>query len=257
MSLRSGLSPALFLLTVPASLVAQQTPAASVAATAEPAKSVAAPATPTASTPLPSAPCTRCIPALTQIVLALDADLGSKISKTGDTFAFHLAQPIVIDGAEVVPAGTPGQGEVIHAKKAGGSGTAGELVLAARYLTVGSRQLRLRSLRVGDKSVDAIGKIDAFNAATVMSPVPVALLGFAMTGHNSIFAKGTLALAKTAEAFDLAAAATGPAPTDQTAQQASPPDSAQSKEKQDEKGSDKSRADPAGGHGSGLAGTGG
>lgn len=242
---RSGVLPALLLLTSPACLSAQQGPA--------PAADAAKPAT----APAPVAPCMHCIPALTPVVLVLDADLGSKISKTGDTFPLHLAQPIVIDGAEVVPAGTPGQGEIIHAKKAGGSGTAGELVLAARYLTIGSRQVRLRSLRVGDKSIDAVGKIDAFNAATVMSPVPVALLGFAMTGHNSMFAKGTLAIAKTAEAFDLAPAAASPAPTDQTAQQASPPDSAKPKEKQDEEGSYKSRADPVGGHDSGLAGTGG
>lgn len=241
---RSGVMPALLLLIVPTCLSAQLAPAPAPAAVQASA---------------PAAPCTRCVPALSPVVLVLDADLGSKISKTGDMFPLHLAQPIVVDGSELVPAGTPGQGEVIHAKKAGGSGTAGELVLAARYLTVGSRQLRLRSMRVGDKTIDAIGKIDAFNAATVMSPVPVALIGFALTGHNSTFVKGTLAVAKTAELFDLAApvADAASAPTDQARQQAISPDRAQPKEKQDEKSSDKSGAGPVGGHGAGVAGTGG
>lgn len=159
---------------------------------------------PAAATPPPEPACTACIPALLPVEIALDADLGSKISKTGDTFTFHLAKPIVIDGREIVAAGVSGQGEVIHAKKAGGSGAAGELVLAARFLVVGSQHLRLRSMRLTGKPADAIGKIDAFNAATVMSPVPVALVGFALTGRNSFFPKGTIAVAKTAEPFPIA-----------------------------------------------------
>ena len=186
----------------------------------------------------------------------LDADLGSKISKTGETFPFHLAQPIMIGGTELLAAGTPGQGEVIHAKKAGGSGSAGELVLAARYLAVGSRQLRLRSLRVGGKAVDAIGKIDAFNAATVMSPVPVALLGFALTGRNTLFPKGTPAVAKTAEPFEVLPAAAGGSPIDQAMPRASPPEGMQRKEKKDEEGSDKGVANSAGGDHVGVTGTG-
>lgn len=249
---RTGFMPALLLLLIPASLSAQQTPAAIAAPAAAP---VAAPTPPSSA---PAAPCKPCIPALTPVTLVLDADLGSKISRTGDMFPLHLAQPIVIDGDELVPAGTPGQGEVIHAKKAGGSGTAGELVLAARFLTVGSRQLRLRSMRVGGKAVDAVGKIDAFNAATVMSPVPVAIIGFALTGHNNMFAKGTLAVAKTAELFDLAPAMdAGSTHAIPAKQQASSPASAQNKEKQDEKDSDKSGADPVGSHDTGSAGTGG
>lgn len=172
----------------------------------------------------PTAPaCTACIPALSPVELVLDSDLGSKISKTGDTFAFHLAKAIVVDGREVVPVGARGQGEVIHAKKAGGSGTAGELVLAARYLVVGSQHLRLRSMHIVQHSADAVGKIDAFNAATVMSPVPVALIGFALTGSNAVFPKGTPAIAKIAEDFPVPATdGSGPAAV-QTQSPASPP----------------------------------
>ena len=187
---------------------------------------------PAATTPAPepshaaAAPepvCTTCIPALLPIEIELDTDLGSKISKTGDTFAFHLAKAIVINGREVVAAGVSGQGEVIHAKKAGGSGTAGELVLAARFLLVGSQHLRLRSMRLADKPADTIGKIDAFNAATVMSPVPVALVGFALTGRNTFFPKGTIAVAKTAEPFPTAPTPGGNSSTDPASPPANPP----------------------------------
>ncbi|WP_421837774.1 hypothetical protein [Novosphingobium sp.] len=211
---RFGVLPALLLLSAPTCLPAQPVPAQA----AEPAEP---PATVVAATP--ALPCDRCIPALAPVDLVLDTDLGSKISKTGETFAFHLARPIVIDGHELVPAGTPGQGEVIHAKKAGGSGTAGELVLAARYLSVGSQRLRLRSMHIAQRSEDAIGKVDAFNAATVMSPVPVALVGFAITGRNNVFPKGTPAIAKTAEVFHVPSSDGGGATSDTSTRPATPP----------------------------------
>jgi hypothetical protein len=92
-------------------------------------------------------------------------------------------------------------GEVIHAKKAGGSGAPGELVLAARYVTVGERQLRLRSMRVALSGKDAIHTVDAINAASAASPLPVGLIGFAISGRNIVLTTGTIAVAKTAELF--------------------------------------------------------
>lgn len=151
--------------------------------------------------------CTACIPRLTIVELVIDADLGSKLSTTGATFPLHLDKPVIVDGHEVVPAGTSGQGEVIHAKKAGGSGAAGELVLAARFLTFAGRQIRLRSMRIAVAGKDATGTVDAFNAASagaaVFAPVPLGLLGFAISGKNVVVPAGTHALAKTAEDFAL------------------------------------------------------
>ena len=97
----------------------------------------------------PEEPCADCvtIPALTPIKIELLETLGSKVSTSGETFPFRLAGPVLIDGKVAIPAGTPGVGEVVHAKKSGGSGAAGELVLAARYLDVQGRRLRLRSLK--------------------------------------------------------------------------------------------------------------
>ncbi len=152
------------------------------------------------------------IPALTPVDLVIDTDLGSKISITGATFALHLGKPIVIDGRELIPAGTEGQGEVIHAKKAGGSGSSGELVLAARFLKVGDLHLKLRSMRIAIAGKDATAKVDGLNAAaagaSVFVPVPIGLIGFAITGGNTVLPKGTTAMAKTAEAFDIGTATT-------------------------------------------------
>lgn len=147
----------------------------------------------------------RAIPALTPVSIVIDADLGSKISTTGQTFPIHLAETIVIDGHELAPAGAVGEGEVIHAKKAGGSGAPGELVLTARFLTVNGRPLKLRSMRVGLVGGDAVNGVVAFNAATAATPLPIGIIGFAVTGRNVVYPKGTVAMAKTSEPFVIAA----------------------------------------------------
>jgi hypothetical protein len=157
------------------------------------------------------------VPALTPVSIEILAPPGSKISKSGDSFPIRLAAPIVIGGKEVVPAGAPGVGEVIHAKKSGGMGTAGELVLAARYLEVDGRRLMLRSLNIAAAGQSSIHKVDAINAASAVSPLPIGLIGFFISGGQVNVAKGTIAPAKTRESFALAApagaapAAAGPA----------------------------------------------
>lgn len=136
------------------------------------------------------------IPALTVVSIEILATIGSKTSTTGETFPLRLAQPIIIDGKEVVPAGVTGMGEIIHAKKSGGSGAGGELVLAARYLDLDGRRLRLRSMQVS-----AAGK-DQMELA-LLSAQAIGPIAFAITGKNIEIAKGRIAAAKTAEAFVL------------------------------------------------------
>lgn len=140
---------------------------------------------------------------LTPIEIVVDADLGSKISTTGQMFPIHLASALVVDGRELVPAGTPGKGEIVHAKKAGGSGAPGELVVAARYLQIGNRRLKLRSMRIGLVGKDAVNGVVAFNAAMAATALPIGVIGFAVTGRNVVYSTGTVATAKTAETFVL------------------------------------------------------
>jgi hypothetical protein len=54
------------------------------------------------------------VPAGTIIELEFIETLSSATSKTGQTFALRLREPITIDGQPVVPAGTMGGGEVIE-----------------------------------------------------------------------------------------------------------------------------------------------
>lgn len=150
------------------------------------------------------APANITIPKLHPVVIEILEPLGSKASTSLDRFPIRLAQPIVVDGIEVVPAGATGEGEVVHAKKAGGMGAAGELVLAARFLDVDGRQMRLRSFSL---EVDSNSKVDTVNTLAVASAatvVPVALVGFLIKGGQVDIPAGTLASAKLAAPFEVA-----------------------------------------------------
>jgi hypothetical protein len=143
------------------------------------------------------------IPALTPVSIEILAPLSSRTSKSGDSFPIRLAAAIVVGGRELVPAGVSGVGEVVHAKKSGGMGAAGELVLAARYVEVGGQRLTLRSLQFAVAGRSSIDAVSAVNAASAASPLPIGLIGFFVTGGQVDVPAGTVAAAKTRENFTL------------------------------------------------------
>lgn len=169
-----------------------------------------------AADPAPEAlaPAPLILPKGHTILITIDREVGSKVSATGDVFPIRLAEPVVVDGVELLPAGITGEGQVVHAKKGGMAGAAGELLLAARYLDHGGRRIELRSFKfieAGDESLtrgkDNVGLASATNA--VIGP-----LGFLIGGGNTIIAPGTVATAKTRndEAFERASEAPPSAP---------------------------------------------
>lgn len=161
-------------------------------------------------------PCCSVIPALTPVSIEILAPLGSKTSKSGDTFPIRLAAPIVVAGKEIVAAGATGMGEVIHAKKSGGMGAAGELVLAARYIDLGGLRLPLRSFNLSANGKSSIAQVDALAVASAASPIPVSVIGFFINGGQITVPEGTVAWAKTREAFSLGTLSTSkeaPPPT--------------------------------------------
>lgn len=143
----------------------------------------------------------RLVPKLTVVSIEVLAPVGSNISKSLDTFPIRLVDPIVIDGKVLVPAGATGVGEVVHAKKAGGGGAPGELVLAARYLDVGGQRLLLRSLHLSPSGESKIRTAnDMAVAATMVVPV-AAVFSLMMKGGEITVAPGTHAEARTAQDF--------------------------------------------------------
>jgi hypothetical protein len=167
-----------------------------------------APSVPDTAAPASAAtPADGVIPALTPIVVEILADEGSGTSKPGDTFPLRLAEPIKVDDAELVPAGAVGVGEVIHAKKSGGSGSGGELILAADYLEVDGRHLPLRSLNLSGVGRDRYGTVNSIGIAGAATVPGVALIGMFIKGKQVVIPKGTVAAAKTAVAFTVSAPA--------------------------------------------------
>lgn len=136
------------------------------------------------------------IPATTPVVFDIVAPLSSKTSQIKEMFPIVLAVPIVVDGAELVPAGTPGEGQVVHAARSGWGGKAGELIIAARYLELNGVRIPLRKFSFGATGENRFGTAFAASVA-----VPVA--GFFINGGEKTIQPGTRASAIVATDTDV------------------------------------------------------
>lgn len=123
------------------------------------------------------------------VVIRIEEQLGSKLSKTGQFFNLSLAEPVMEGHRTLIPAGAPGRGQVVHAKKGGFSGSAGELILAARYVEYQGRQIKLRSMRFAETGKDNTGTAMAVGIAA-------GVIGYFISGGNTIVEPGTTANAK-------------------------------------------------------------
>lgn len=174
--------------------------------TVAPTAQAAAPAVPNdpCATAVASGRKGLCVPALTPVLLQLGTPLSTRTTVTSDTFAFTLADPVVVEGRPALAAGVPGGGEVVHAKKTG-LGVGGELVLAARYLDLGDRRVRLRSMKLLAQGRDQLKLTMAVTAA-------VGIPGLFIRGKHIDVPAGSLAEAKLAEPIWLDEAALPAAP---------------------------------------------
>jgi hypothetical protein len=136
----------------------------------------------------------------TLVEIATDTLVTSATAQRQDRFPIRLTQPITVDGRVAVPAGTMGEGQVVHAEKARGGGRAGELILAARFLTVGDQRVALRGFRFGAMTGEGQG------AAAMVALVVAGPLTFLVRGGNIEVPAGTLATARVAGATTLNAA---------------------------------------------------
>ncbi|MFC3582143.1 hypothetical protein [Sphingomonas hylomeconis] len=158
------------------------------------------------SAPLPApAPGLIGLAAGTPIELEIAEPLSSKTSKIDAMFAIRVLSPVMAEGKVVIPAGTPGQGQVVHAAKATGLGKAGELILAARFLDCGGTRIALRGFRLGGAGRDHAGKLIAATAVGGLIAMPLMFV----SGGQSIVPAGTHATARLSAAVDLAPAAAG------------------------------------------------
>ena len=145
------------------------------------------------------------VPALTPVMVRLEDEISSNKNKSGDRFRIAVAEDVRIGDVTVIPAGSTGEGEVIHAARPKAGGAAGELILAARFVIVGDVQVRLRSFALGVAGADH--SEGALAASFVAGPFAMFVRGGAV-----IVPRDTLGLAKTALDFRLPAAAPAPSP---------------------------------------------
>jgi len=138
------------------------------------------------------------IPARTEVVLRVDVEISSKTAKRGDKFPLTLVSDIRVGDYLLVPAGATGEGEVIHSVGKGFGGSAGELLLAARYLNIGASKLKLQSFKIA--KTGANNSAEAIVATNLFLPA-----GLFVTGSSAVVPAGQVAAAKTAEAFSMPA----------------------------------------------------
>ena len=132
----------------------------------------------------------RGVLAKTEVDIAIDAALNSKTSKIGDAFPIHLAAAVLdASGAVLIPAGTAGQGEVVHAAKARMMGKAGEMILAVRFLQCGDTRIPLGHFKFATAGEDKSQLVGIASAA--LSPVFMF-----MSGGDVTVPVGTRAKAK-------------------------------------------------------------
>lgn len=140
------------------------------------------------------------VPAGHVVVLELAEGLTSGKVKRGDTFALRLARPIAVGDTVVVPAGTPGRGEVIDAGSGHGKLLRGaqpaKLVLAARYLELNGERIPLRAFHLGAAELNGTDTLfigpKGGVAAARLAPI-----------HEAELAAGAAAEAKLAADLDL------------------------------------------------------
>ena len=134
------------------------------------------------------APVLRLLPANTEIHLRMLESVGSATHRRGDRFKLEVADVVELDGHIVIPAGTPAQGEVIHAAKAGMSGRAGELILVVRFLSAGDQWVSLRSFSAGNGE----DRYDLAEGLALLGGIPALFV----SGKNLVIPAGADVFAK-------------------------------------------------------------
>lgn len=123
----------------------------------------------------------------TEIPLRLDEELTTKGKKlrVGDRFHLETAEPVMVQGVNVIPVGTPAVGEITEVRNKGMWGKSGRLAARILYMTVAGRQIRLNGT-FDDKGVaGGVGAVAV--SAFVFLPA-----GFFMTGTSARVPAGTV-----------------------------------------------------------------
>jgi hypothetical protein len=129
------------------------------------------------------------------VEVELAEPVSTKTKRAGDTFALRLAEPLVVNGQELLRKGTPGVGQVVTAARPGLGGKAAKLVLAAQYLNANGRRIPLEGLQIA-----RAGRNNATEASAIgltgLAFAPLGFVGLAVHGGNVDLPEGLSASAR-------------------------------------------------------------
>jgi hypothetical protein len=145
----------------------------------------------------------------TEVPLRLEQELTTKGKqlRVGDRFHLTTSEPVMVEGVNVIPVGSPAVGEITDVRNKGMWGKSGHLSARILYVTVNGRQIRL-SGAFDDKGVaGGVGAVAV--SALVFLPA-----GFFMTGTSARIPAGSIIKSFVDEDVPLAmpAVAQGPLP---------------------------------------------
>jgi hypothetical protein len=134
------------------------------------------------------------VPKNTLITVEVTDLVTTRTAVANDTFSLKLVDPIMLNGAVVIPAGTTGKGVVIDAGKPDMGGKPGKLVVSARYLDLNGRQVPIRALKLELTSQSNTGKAVAVTMA-------IGMAGLLVTGGHMEIQPGMRGTAKLVNDF--------------------------------------------------------
>ena len=127
-----------------------------------------------------------------------------KKARVGQRFRMEVASALEVNGAVVLPAGTPVEAEITSVRNKGMWGKSGHLGARPLYARVNGRQIRLTG-NFDDKGVTG-------TAAVVGALVAIPLAGFFVTGTSAVLPMGGEVPAFIDEDVELSIAAARPGP---------------------------------------------
>lgn len=141
----------------PASNAAAPTGAAAASGTTGTAGTTAAPPGSAATAPAPAAPQPVTLPEGTVITVRLNDRVSSKDSSPGDRFTATVAQPVQVDGKDVIPKGAAVTGTVTDAKARGKIKGSATLRLVLDSVTINDKKYDIQTTAVA-RSMQGKGK---------------------------------------------------------------------------------------------------
>ena len=128
------------------------------------------------------------LPAGTELVLRLRHGLNSRRSRVGDLFEMYVAEPVAVNGAIVIPAGSTAIGEVTRVRHRRSWGRRGILETSLSHVWVGDRRISITG-RANDRGHP--GTVPIVGAMLVSPLILGPLAGFLVTGTNAEIPGGT------------------------------------------------------------------